>query len=75
MQACLTEGKITAEDGPSASAERLRQRDEEWSVAVRSRTVCQSEAIPIRIDRRVQEASNGYSINSIKKRSTVVVHA
>ena len=68
----LTEGEIAAEDSHSGGAERIRQRHKKWSVAIRSRTVRQDEAITTRMSREVQVPANGYFIwRSVKKLSTV----
>lgn len=75
MRPQLTEGEIAAKDSHPRGAERIRQRDEKWSVAVRSRAVRQHEAITASMSGEVKVPSNGYFIRrSVKKLSTVHMH-
>jgi hypothetical protein len=68
----LTKGKIAAEDRHSDGAECIRQCDERRRVAVRSRSVCQDEAVATGSRRRVQIAADGHSIRIIAKFLNVV---
>ena len=71
----LAEGEITAKDSHARGAECIRQCDEKWSVAIRSRAVRQDEAITASMSWEVQVPSNGYFIRwSVKKLSTVHIY-
>jgi hypothetical protein len=71
----LAEWEIAAEDSQPGGAERSCKRHEKRRVAVCSRTVREDEAIPSRIGRGVQEATNWYCIFwSVRKFSIVHSH-
>jgi len=62
MGSQLPEGQIAAEDDHPRRTERICQGNEKWRVAIRSRAVCQDEAIPSGTARAVQKPSNRYFI-------------
>jgi hypothetical protein len=68
----LAERKIAAQYGQARSAERICQDNKERRVAVRSRAVCQYEAIRTSNRRAVQESSNRYFNRNIYKFSKVI---
>ena len=74
MRPQLAKREIAAEDRQPGSTERTRERYEKRRVAVCSRAVRQDEAIPIRIRRAVQKASNGYPILPGIPKFSILVH-
>jgi hypothetical protein len=54
----LTEGKIAAEHDEATAGQRVGQRDEEWALRGRARTVGQDEAVP-GVGRRVEHPAHG----------------
>jgi hypothetical protein len=68
----LAERKIAAQYGQARSAEPICQGNKERRVAVRSRAVCQYEAIRTSNRRAVQDPSNRYFNRNIQKVSKLI---
>lgn len=70
----LAKREIAAEHGQPREAECIRQRHQEWRLAIRPRAMRQDEPIVTGIGWAMDEPSNGWLICRIVAKFLVVIH-